>query len=312
MFHPTHKDWPAPHRTLLMAFLAALALLLMAYGVLLHPRRLALAESKARVERKEARFQSLELPRDAELLRERLQEAEEALLGAPGTGFAGLRELSQKTTAHYTALLDRHVKASYSDSMAFIYGATRLDYKELHERIATQFAGEGDTDLDASLLTAEREIPADQPVWQTIARLWTLQEMLLRAHASGLTLVGKTDGAHAASSTPVAYTLQDTQDGQIYLMEFPVEATFSGTMEAFLAFLESLQDERGALPMKRLSIRSAPPEVLLAGSENAVDRYLFTVQCCAFLDPQGGSATAEDSAEPGSAPAGPAIPEETK
>ncbi len=312
MFRPTRKDWPAPHRTLLMAFLAALALLLMAYGVLLHPRRLALAESTARVARKEAHFQSLELPRDAELLRERLQEAEEALLGAPGTGFAGLRELSQKTAAHYTALLDRHVKANYSDSMAFIYGATRLDYKELHERIATQFAGETANGLDASLLAAEREIPADQPVWQTIARLWTLQEMLLRAHASGLSLAERTDGAHITASTPVAYTLQDTQDGQIYLMEFPVEATFSGTLEAFLAFLGSLQDEQGALPMKRLSIHSAPPEVLLADSENAVDRYLFTVQCCAFLDPQGGSAAAEGSPEPRPAPAGPAIPEASK
>ncbi len=64
--------------------------------------------------------------------------------------------------------------------------------------------------------------------------------------------------------------------------------------------------------MKRLSIRSTPPEVLPAGSENAVDPYLFTGQCCAFLDPQGGSATAEDADEQESAPTAPAIPEESK
>ncbi len=309
MFRPTRKDWPAPHRTLLTAFLAALALLLMAYGVLLHPRRLALAEGKARVERKEARFQALELPRDAELLRERLQEAEEALMGAPGTGFAGLRELSRKTAAYYTALLDSHVKASYSDNMAFIYGATRLDYKELHERIAAQFAGEAD-DLDSSLLDAEREIPADQPVWQTIARLWTLQEMLERAHAGGLVLAERANGVRTATPAPVAYTLQDTPDGQIFLMEFPVEATFSGTMEAFLAFLGSLQDERGALPMKRLAICSAPPEALLANAENAVDHYLFTVQCCAFLDPHGGTPVEESADANAEPPPGAVIPEE--
>ena len=285
MFHPAPKAWPAPHRPLAFAMGAALVALLLAYGLYLRPRQTALERHQEAVERKQAHFQATGLPRDGAFLKERLAESEDLLQGTPSE--PGLREVAHKTMAYATSILEEHIRQDYTDTLAFIYGATRLDYKELHERIVAEFA-QGESPLDEAYFGMGKEAPVEQPVWQTIAQLWTLQEVLRHAKKSGLRLAQGKDGAGMIAALPVtAYTLQDTPDGSIYLMEFPVDATFSGTMGQFLAFAASLQTRRAFLPMKRLSIHSLPPDALLAGSENLVSTYLFTVQCSAFMDPQG-------------------------
>ncbi|MGN0866470.1 MAG: hypothetical protein ACI4SG_02170 [Oligosphaeraceae bacterium] len=285
MFRPTPKDWPTSHRTLALAMLVAVAALLLAYGLFLRPRQKELARRKAAVERKERLFQATDLPRDGAFLKEKLEESLELLQG--GAAHPGLREVSRKTLSYATALLEERIRQNYTDTLAFIYGATRLDYKELHERITAEYA-QGDSPMKGAYFGMGTEAPMEQPVWQTIAQLWTIQEILQHARKAGLRLATRQDGSGRIAAAPmIAYTLQETPDGSIYLLEFPVDATFSGTMEEFLAFTASLQTKRAFLPMIRLSIRSLPPDALLAGSENRVSTYLFTVRCSAFMDPQG-------------------------
>ncbi len=285
MFRPTPKDWPTPYRTLALAMLVAMAALLLAYGLLLRPRQKELARRQASLEHKERLFQATELPRNGAFLQEKLEESLALLQGSPA--HPGLREVSRKTLSYATALLEEHIRQNYTDTLAFIYGATRLDYKELHERITAEYA-QGDSPMREAYFGMGTEAPMEQPVWQTLAQLWTIQEILQHARKAGLRLATRLDGSGRIAAAPmIAYTLQETPDGPIYLLEFPVDATFSGTMEEFLAFTASLETKHAFLPMIRLSIRSLPPDALLAGSENRVSTYLFSLRCSAFMDPQG-------------------------
>ncbi len=297
MFRPTPKDWPTSHRSLALAMLVVGIAFLLAYALLLRPRQKELARRQAELERKERLFQATALPRDGVFLKEKLEESLALLQG--DAGHPGLREVSRKTLSYATALLEERIRQNYTDTLAFIYGATRLDYKELHERITAEYAP-GDSPTKEAYFGMGTEAPMEQPVWQTIAQLWTIQEILQHARKAGLRLATRQDGtARIAAAPMIPYTLQETPDGAIYLLEFPVDATFSGTMEEFLAFTASLQTKRAFLPMIRLSLRSLPPDALLAGNENRVSTYLFTLRCSAFMDPQGAE---NPPAEPPTAP----------
>ena len=226
----------------------------------------------------------MQLPLDSVLLGERLRDAMRLLEGDDEEDMTGLLAVARETLEEATQPLDARIRQNYGDNLAFIYGATRLDSKDLQERIIKEF-GEG----NPKFLGMNPEEIQEQPVWQTIAKLWTVREILGEARDAGLEVAPPAaDGKPSVTAMPiVGYTLDNTSSGSIYLLEFPVNATFSGTLAQFLVFVQSLQDERRFIPLKRLSIRTLPPEALLAGSDNAVDKCLFTVRCCAFMAAEG-------------------------
>ena len=277
---PNRKDWPLQYRVLARLAMGALALLVMGCLFILHPTRARLERQKAEIERKTDYLKGMQLPLDSVLLGERLRDAMRLLEGDDDEDMTGLLAVARETLEEATQPLDARIRQNYGDNLAFIYGATRLDSKDLQERIIKEF-GEG----NPKFLGMNPEEIQEQPVWQTIAKLWTVREILGEARDAGLEVAPPAaDGKPSVTAMPiVGYTLDDTSSGSIYLLEFPVNATFSGTLAQFLVFVQSLQDERRFIPLKRLSIRTLPPEALLAGSDNAVDKCLFTVRCCAFM-----------------------------
>lgn len=281
---PNRKDWPLQYRVLARLAMGALALLVMGYLFILHPTRARLERQKAEIERKTDYLKGMQLPLDSVLLGERLRDAMRLLEGDDEEDMTGLLAVARETLEEATQPLEARIRQNYGDNLAFIYGATRLDSKDLQERIIKEF-GEG----NPKFLGMNPEEIQEQPVWQTIAKLWTVREILGEARDAGLEVAPPAaDGKPSVTAMPiVGYTLDDTSSGSIYLLEFPVNATFSGTLAQFLVFVQSLQDERRFIPLKRLSIRTLPPEALLAGSDNAVDKCLFTVRCCAFMAAEG-------------------------
>lgn len=281
---PNRKDWPLQYRVLARLAMGALALLVMGCLFILHPTRARLERQKAEIERKTDYLKGMQLPLDSVLLGERLRDAMRLLEGDDDEDMTGLLAVARETLEEATQPLDARIRQNYGDNLAFIYGATRLDSKDLQERIIKEF-GEG----NPKFLGMNPEEIREQPVWQTIAKLWTVREILGEARDAGLEVAPPAaDGKPSVTAMPiVGYTLDDTSSGSIYLLEFPVNATFSGTLAQFLVFVQSLQDERRFIPLKRLSIRTLPPEALLAGSDNAVDKCLFTVRCCAFMAAKG-------------------------
>ena len=281
---PNRKDWPLQYRILARLAMGALALLVMGYLFILHPTRARLERQKAEIEKKTDYLKGMQLPLDSVLLGERLRDAMRLLEGDDDEDMTGLLAVARETLEEATQPLDARIRQNYGDNLAFIYGATRLDSKDLQERIIKEF-GEG----NPKFLGMNPEEIQEQPVWQTIAKLWTVREILGEARDAGLEVAPPAaDGKPSVTAMPiVGYTLDDTSSGSIYLLEFPVNATFSGTLAQFLVFVQSLQDERRFIPLKRLSIRTLPPEALLAGSDNAVDKCLFTVRCCALMAAEG-------------------------
>lgn len=281
---PNRKEWPLQYRVLARLAMGALALLVMGYLFILHPTRARLERQKAEIERKTDYLKGMQLPLDSVLLGERLRDAMRMLEGDDEEDMTGLFAVARETLEEATQPLEARIRQNYGDNLAFIYGATRLDSKDLQERIIKEF-GEG----NPKFLGMNPEEIQEQPVWQTIAKLWTVREILGEARDAGLEVAPPAaDGKPSVTAMPiVGYTLDDTSSGSIYLLEFPVNATFSGTLAQFLVFVQSLQDERRFIPLKRLSIRTLPPEALLAGSDNAVDKCLFTVRCCAFMAAEG-------------------------
>lgn len=285
MFHPTSKDWPTPHRILAFAMGVFAFVLILGYAFLIRPKKIALERKQNAIQEKTIRFNETGLPKDPVLLNEQLNSATRLLQGDNEQDFEGLNALSERTFVYATQAFSAKIHENYPDTLAFIYGATRLDYKELLERVTAEFMA-GEESADAHPFLQEQDDLQAQPVWQMIGKLWTIQDVLGKAKEAGLTLASDAQGTKCVNALPViAYTLQDSSEGNIFLLEFPVKATFHGTLDQFLAFTEIIQTPECFLPMKRLVIKTTPPEALLPGNENLVDQCEFTFQCSAFMMP---------------------------
>ncbi|GEM_PF-4501699 len=286
MFSPTSKDWPKQHRVLAFCLGAFVLMLVLAYALFIRPREIALSRKKASIQEKAMRFNELAMPRDPALLDTQLHTATRLLEGDPQQAFEGLNALSEKTIAYATQAFTNKIRKNYSDTLAFIYGATRLDFKDLQERIAAEFTLVDNDNTPHPLLSEQNDDTQTQPVWQMMGKLWTIQEMLEKAKAAGLALATDDNGVKRVNALPIiAYTLQDTPEGNIFLLEFPVKGTFLGTLDQFLSFMESIQTPDCFLPIKRLTVKTVPPTALLPGSENRVERCEFAIQCSAFMQP---------------------------
>lgn len=298
MFFPTSKDWPTPHRALAFCLGAFVLMLVLGYALFIRPRQLSLAKKQSLIQEKTMQFNQLNMPKDPSLLEYQLQTATRLLEGAPEQGFDGLNALTEETLAYATRSFTNKIRQNYTDTLAFIYGATRLDYKDLQERIAAEFTLEANGQASHPLLMEQDETQT-QPVWQMIGKLWAIQEVLDKTRKAGLTLATDQDGLKFINALPIiAYTLQDSTEGNIFLLEFPVKATLTGTLEQFLAFVESVQTPECFLPLKRLTIKTTPPPALLPGNENPVERCEFTIQCSAFMLPGVPTEPLDDQQDP--------------
>lgn len=287
MFHPTAKDWPTRHKVLGYIFLGALSILLLGYILYIRPQRELLLEKKQNVKKKTDEFNATKLPLDSIALEGYLKMTSWMLNGDEQVNTKGLNAVCESTLSAATISLDRKISQSYSDVLAFIYGATRLDYKELQEQIVSEFSNDTTT-IDPQLLISEQDSQQEQPVWQMMAKLWVLQDLLQKATGCGLRLAVNDEGfAQIAAQPAIGYTLEDSAEGEVYMLEFPVNATLNGTMDQFLQFTTTLQTAECFMPMRRISILTAPPQELIAGQNNAVTECIFKLQCSEFMVPHG-------------------------
>ncbi|MBP5640352.1 MAG: hypothetical protein J6X55_12780 [Victivallales bacterium] len=285
-YHP-YRQWPKFHRQLLQFSLALLALLLVVLWFHVLPRWQVLEERSEELEREKQTFENKSYPLDAVLLQQHLADCEQQLNGKEKS--KGLIQLSKQTIEKATSTFQNDIVTAYpvepmsqeTPEIIFVNHASRIDFKDLFDRLNTSLSDEGIT-ITPQSLGLDEESP--EPVYQQILKLWTIRKLIGLASQNHLDIEeNKEENAAAIRARRViAYTLTANEE-KPYLLEFPIRIRLSGTMKDFLSFVDNLQGPDMYLPMKRLIVHSTPPQSFPPGETKIVERLQFTVVCSSFF-----------------------------
>ena len=285
--HP-YSQWPKYPRQLLQFTLVMLALLLLVLWLHVLPRWQVLRQQSEQLEYDRKKFESNKYPMDLALIEQHLNECQEQLMGSNGSD--GLIKLSAKTLEMASNTFKSDIHTAYPpESLAstetpenvFVNHASRIDFKDLFDRLNTSLSVEEIT-ITVQSLGLDEESP--EPVYQQILKLWTIRKLVFLATENQLSVESNSEGTAAAirANRVVAYKLDD-KDEVPYLLEFPVRIHLSGTMKDFLKFVKSLQGNDTFIPMKRLIIHSLPPQTLPPGETKTIETLHFSIVCSSFF-----------------------------
>ena len=114
-------------------------------------------------------------------------------------------------------------------------------------------------------------------------KLWTIRILLHNALANSLAVETEENGEAKLSAThTLAYAIGN-DNAKPYLLEFPVTLHLVGTMENFLKFVKSLQENDLYLPIKNIRVYSQPPQELPVGAKLDLSQLHFRVIFSAFF-----------------------------
>lgn len=280
MFKPTFHDIPLAHRVCLIAMLAIIALPAVVFFGFVQPEQRSTRNTlRAEIEQMQKRLTSSSWPISRDLLDKRLDEAKCVLNGEPDTS-AGLVSAADAAIAQATGTFRENILEKFPDTLQFINGVTRIDFKDLADRAASYFTAQG--------IAAPPEILGlnednQGPVYQMMFKLWTARRLVRLALECNLKISENENTAEISALPPIAYTTGDQPNTPAYLLEFPVRVVLIGKPEDFLQFVKRLQSEEQFLPLKQLSVNTMPPAPVKSGEENAVETARFTVVCSSFF-----------------------------
>ncbi|MBO7619054.1 MAG: hypothetical protein J6T06_00980, partial [Victivallales bacterium] len=160
----------------------------------------------------------------------------------------------------------------------FVYNSTRIDYKDLSDRIKSEFK-------EKNIIFTEKCFETDtaEPVFHLMLKLWTCRILLHNALANSLAVETEENGEAKLSAThTLAYAIGN-DNAKPYLLEFPVTLHLVGTMENFLKFIKSLQENDLYLPIKNIRVYSQPPQELPVGAKLDLSQLHFRVIFSAFF-----------------------------
>ena len=282
MFSPTYHNLPGHQRRLLAVTLLFLAGFAGIYLFLLKPARTRCDEFRAKVVQSEAELLKTQWPHNPRELTEQLAAVQLILNGASPEN-PGLVDTANAAIAQATCTFRKEIRDRFDDNIQFMNSVTRIDYKDLYDRITSELKGAGVTLKDSHFAPAENN---QTPIYQQIFKLWTAELLVQIARRNQLKIL--TDGEASAIDplAPIAYVASEAPGTPPYLVEFPVRIRLQGKVADFLAFMSELQNDRRFIPMKHLSVTTAPPSKPVPGTENVVDEATFNVVCSAFLLPE--------------------------
>lgn len=264
------------HYLLIAAAIVLATIAVWAFYLAPRQRRIAIADES--LKKLEAQLLSQSWPRQTNVLQRQYQEVE-TLLNGSADNPTGLVGVAESTLAYATCTFREQIQERYKNNVHFMTSVTRLDCKDIYDRVSSQLQEKG-------LTLPEENFTADEnsrtPIYQQILKLWTVQRLVELASANGLTLI---PGGLTALQ-PIGYTLAKTSGAMPYLLELPVKFTVTGTLEQFLTFAGELQNNRQFLPMKQLVISTLPPHSLPPGEKVAVQELRCTVVCSSFFMPE--------------------------
>ncbi len=282
-----YRNWPLRHRRLLQVTLALLVLFLFAFWTRIFPRWKFLNKLEQDLAQERSTLKRHDYPMDATALKEHLDTCLRQLEGTRQKG--GLIQVADETLKYATSTFHEDIIKAYpTESYArttseeiFIRNATRIDYKDLYDRVSSEFQAEN---ISFNPKTFGLEDDSPEPPYQMMIKLWTVRKMVALALKHHLKIEeGEPSGSAYLRILPViAYTLGKSSD-KPYLLEFPIRMKVGGTMEDFLQFIGELQTDEVYLPLKALEIHSTPPADLPPGEERLVDQLHFSIVCSSFF-----------------------------
>ena len=283
MYKTNYKDLPNRHKKLLHLTAAVLLVMLALMWFGIYPRMKWRASFEEQIMEERARLKKSGVPLDARMLNAHIRECIDSLEDTNGS--KGLVSTSNELIERATRMFDDDIRETYpptesSSSMDLFYNnSTRIDYKDLFDRINSEFR---EYDINISQRTFEPDEDNSEPVFQLMLKLWTTRYLVRAAVRNHLALEKNEDGLsriHAMRTT--AYTLAPNE--RPYLLEFPVVLRFSGTMENFLSFMKSLENDNLFLPMKTISVNSKPPADFPPGESRDITELNFRITCSSFF-----------------------------
>ncbi|MCR4576029.1 MAG: hypothetical protein K5787_19905 [Lentisphaeria bacterium] len=284
MFKPNYKDWPKSYRNLLHYTIILTMVALAALWLGIYPRWRSLGDLQETIARQQSRLEKNGVELDADMLKDYIDECKIVLNGTETED--GLTKIADETLAKAAATFRNDIHNSYpSDEVnglspedQFIYSSTRIDYKDLSDRIKSEFK-------EKKIIINEKSFESDtaEPVFHLMLKLWTIRILLRNAIANSLAIDAQENGEAMLSATrTIAYSIGN-DNTKPYLLEFPVSIHLTGTMDNFLKFAKSLQQNGYYLPIKNLRVYSEPPKALPPGAKVDVSQLHFRVTCSAFF-----------------------------
>ena len=286
MFKPNYKDLPNRHKKLLHLTAAALFVMLVIMWFVIYPRLKWRTAFQEEISAERTRLRKSGVPLDAQMLNAHIRECIDSLEDTNGS--KGLVSISNETIERATRTFDDDIREAYpptdsSSSMELFYNnSTRIDYKDLFDRISSEFK---EYDISISQKTFEPDEDNSEPVFQLMLKLWTTRYLVRAAVKNNLTIHKDEDGLaqiHAMRTT--AYTLSANE--KPYLLEFPIVMRFNGTMDNFLSFMKAIQNDNLFLPMKTISVNSKPPADFPPGESRNITELSFRITCSSFFKTQ--------------------------
>jgi Tfp pilus assembly protein PilO len=296
------KPWPKAHKNLAAILLLTLVGLSLAYFFLMRPRIQAVEDMEARLDELRDKLRDSGYALNAEALQTLLGENTKKLKGTKSErgdkGYAGLEERTTQVLDLATRTFQQRVTANYGDANTFLDQATWLDYQSDFTDMETWLRGNGvlvsEKTFGISLDTSNTE------TYQLLLHIWTVRELVQLAVEHELVLARDSRNAvpnpEGGTSMPsklrvlpvVAYAL-DGADKTPYLLEFPVRMTVRGSLQDFLAFVCSLQDDKRFLALSRMEVLTEHPRIRgeRPNSEGVlvVQNIEATVVCSSFFRP---------------------------
>ncbi len=160
----------------------------------------------------------------------------------------------------------------------FVYNSTRIDYKDLSDRIKSEFK-------EKNIIITEKCFETDtaEPVFHLMLKLWVIRILLHNALDNSLAVEAEENGEARISATRTFAYAIGSDTAKPYLLEFPVSIHLTGTMENFLKFIKSLQEKDLYLPLKHIRVYSEPPKELPPGAKIDVSQLHFRASFSAFF-----------------------------
>ena len=284
MFKPSYKDWPKGYRKLLHYTIILLVVSLAALWLGLYPSWRSLENLREKNEEKRAKLEKSGVQLNPDMLKKHIEECNDILNGTQDA--SGLVKTADETLNKATATFRNEIHNSYpsdephglSPEDQFVYNSTRIDYKDLSDRIKSEFK-------ERNIIISEKRFEADtaEPVFHLMLKLWTIRILLRNALASSLSVDADENGeAKISAIRTLAYSIGN-DNAKPYLLEFPVTIHLTGTMENFLKFVDSLHEHDLYLPIKNIRVNSEPPKELPPGAKLDISQLHFRVTCSAFF-----------------------------
>ena len=284
MFKPTYKEWPKGYRNLLHYTIILMMAVLTALWLGIYPRWKGLGNLLEKITSQQSKLEKSGVALNSDMLKKHIAECNDILNGTETA--EGLVKIADETIAKAAETFKNDIHNIYpsdepnglSPEDQFVYNATRIDYKDLSDRIKSEFK-------EKNVIINEKSFETDtaEPVFHLMLKLWTIRILLRSAIASSLAVDSTENGEARLSATRTIAYSNGNDNAKPYLLEFPVSIHLTGTMDNFLNFAKSLQQNGFYLPIKNLRVFSEPPKTLPPGAKAEIERIHFRVTCSAFF-----------------------------